>query len=472
MAMREVLSHAIAVFDVGVILYFIALNTLYLTFTAIAFFELRRRRKRWTPREISGIMQSPATPPISIVLGAFNEQLTVVASVRSLLALNYPAFEVVVVNDGSADNTLAALQDAYGLVEAPLTHAHAIPTQRVRGVYRSPTTPDLVVIDKVNGGSKADAINAGLNAAKHPLVCVIDADSLLDNDALVRVVLPFIEDARTVAVGGMVRVANGCTIEGGRVTEVRLPRNWLARFQVVEYLRAFLAGRVAHSALNALLIISGGFGLFRRDVLLEVGGFAADSIGEDMELVARIHRHCLEQRRPYRIVFLTDPVCWTEVPESARGLALQRNRWHRGTLDVLRRHAVMIGNPKYKRVGLLASPYYALFEAFGPVVEGLGYAVTIVGACFGLINWPIAKLMFLAALVYGILISVGAVLLEDVFFRRYRRLGDLLQLLLFGVVENFGYRQLTMWWRIRGWVDFLRNKGGWTPTPRKGFARA
>ena len=472
MPMRELLAQAIAIFDVGVILYFITLNSLYLTFTAIAFFELRRRRRRWTPREISGVMQSPATPPISIVLGAYNEQLSVVASVRSLLALNYPAFEVVVVNDGSSDGTLAALQGAYGLVEAPLSHAQAIPTERIRGLYRSPTTPDIVVIDKVNGGSKADAINAGLNAARHPLVCVIDADSLLENDALVRVVLPFIEDARTVAVGGIMRVANGCAIEGGRVTEVRLPKNWLARFQVVEYLRAFLAGRVAQSTLNGLLIISGGFGVFRREVLLGAGGFEAGSIGEDMEIVTRIHRHCLEERRPYRIVFLPDPVCWTEVPETTRGLALQRNRWHRGTLDVLTRHSFMIGNPKYGRIGLFATPYYVVFEAFGPVVEGLGYVVTIAAACFGLINWPIARLLFIAALSYGVLVSVGAVLLEDVFFRRYRRLGDLLRLLLFGVVENFGYRQLTMWWRIQGWVDFLRNKSGWTPTPRKGFARA
>jgi cellulose synthase/poly-beta-1,6-N-acetylglucosamine synthase-like glycosyltransferase len=470
--MRELLTDAIAVFDLGVVMYFVALNSLYLVFTAIAFVELARRRRRWTPREVSGVMQSPATPPISIVLGAYNEELTVVASVRSLLALNYPAFEVVVVNDGSADGTLAALQEAYGLVEAPAMHGQAIPTQMVRGVYRSPTTPDIVVIDKVNGGGKADAINAGLNAAKHPLVCVIDADSLLNNDALVRIVLPFIEDAHTVAVGGIVRVANGCVIEGGRVTDVRLPNNWLARFQVVEYLRAFLAGRVAHSSLNALLIISGGFGLFRREVILEVGGFEADSIGEDMELVARIHRYCLEQKRPYRIVFLSDPVCWTEVPETTKALASQRNRWHRGTLDVLARHRVMIGNAEYGRVGLLAMPYYAVFEAFGPVVEGLGYVVTLVGACFGLINWPVAKLMLLAALVYGVLISVGAVLLEDVFFRRYRRLGELLKMLLVAVAENFGYRQLTMWWRITGWIDFLRKKGGWTSIPRKGFARA
>jgi cellulose synthase/poly-beta-1,6-N-acetylglucosamine synthase-like glycosyltransferase len=269
-----------------------------------------------------------------------------------------------------------------------------------------------------------------------------------------------------------VRVANGCAVDGGRVTEARLPAKWFARCQVVEYLRAFLAGRVAHSSLDSLLIISGGFGMFRRDVLLEVGGYAADAIGEDMELVARLHRHCREQRRPYRIVFLADPVCWTEVPETARALASQRNRWHRGTLDVLARHRVMIGNPKYGRVGALVMPYYAAFEALGPVIEGLGYVVTIGGVCFGLINWPVAKLMFLAALVYGVLISVGAVLLEDVFFRRYRRVGDLLRMLLFAVLENFGYRQLTTWWRVRGWIDFLRKKGGWVSIPRKGFARA
>lgn len=471
--MRDALAHVITAFDLGVILYMTALNTCYLVFTATAFVMLARQRRRWTPREVSGVMQSPATPQISIVLPAFNEEKTVVPSVRSLLALNYPAFEVVVVNDGSKDGTLAVLQREYGLVQAPVTHTQRVATQPVTAVYRSPIAADIVVLDKVNGGSKADAVNAGLNAARYPLVCVLDADSLLDNDALVRAVLPFIEDARTIAVGGTVRVANGCLVDSGRVTEARLPRNWLARFQVVEYLRGFLAGRVAQSALNSLLIISGGFGVFRRDVLLEVGGFEADSIGEDMELVTRLHRHCRDQRKPYRIAFLPDPVCWTEVPETATSLAAQRNRWQRGTLDVLQRHAVMFGNPKYGALGIFAVPYYAVFEAFGPIVECLGYIVTLVGACFGLINWPIAKLMFLSAVVYGVLISVGAVLLEDVFFRRYRRLGDLLWLLAVGVLENFGYRQLTTWWRVRGWVDYLRKKKGWPNSlPRKGFARA
>ena len=388
--MRETLAEIITVFDLGVILYMITLNTCYLMFTATAFVVLTRRRRRWTPREVNGVMQSPATPAISIVLPALNEEKTVVTSVRSLLALNYPAFEVVVVNDGSRDGTLAALKHEYGLVEAPMTHDPQVATHPVTAIYRSPIAADIVVLDKINGGSKADAVNAGLNAAKHPLVCVLDADSLLDNDALVRVVLPFIEDPRTIAVGGTVRVANGCVVDGGRVTRARLPKNWLARFQVVEYLRAFLSGRVAQSAINSLLIISGGFGVFRREMLLEIGGFAADSLGEDMEIVTRLHRYCREQKKPYRIVFLPDPVCWTEVPESARSLASQRNRWQRGTLDVLQRHIVMMCNPRYGSVGLFAAPYYGIFEAFGPIVECLGYIATIVGACFGLINWPIA----------------------------------------------------------------------------------
>ncbi len=469
--MRTFFSQFMTAFDVGVLLYLIAINSCYLAFTVIAFFKLLDHRRRWTPREVAGLMRSPATPPISVIVPAFNEVLTVVESVRSLLALNYPQFEVVVVNDGSTDATLDELRREFGLVAAPISHDQPVPTRPVRGVYRSITAGDIVVIDKVNGGCKADAANAGINAAQYPLVCVIDADSLLDEQALVRAVLPFIEHQETIAVGGIVRIANGCLVDGGRVVEARLPKAWLARFQVVEYLRAFLAGRVAHSALNTLLIISGGFGVFRRDLLLEVGGFATDTVGEDMEIVTRLHRFCRDHKRPYRIAFLPDPICWTEAPETARALAQQRNRWHRGTLETLARHRAMAGNTRYGRVGWLALPYYAVFEAVGPVVEGLGYVVTVIGLYFGLINWEIARLMFLAAVLYGTLISVGAVLLEEVTFRRYRRVRDLLWMLAFGVLENFGYRQLTTWWRIRGWFDFLRNKGGWEPMPRKGFAR-
>jgi cellulose synthase/poly-beta-1,6-N-acetylglucosamine synthase-like glycosyltransferase len=465
------LTRALVAFEIVVLGYFLALNSLYLLFSIVAYVRLRQHRRRWTARELGAVMRSPATPAISIIVPAYNEAATIAESIRSLLLLNYPEFELIVVNDGSTDRTLEVAVSAYGLVEAPLACAQAIPTRPVRGVWRSITRRDLVVIDKANGG-KADAINAGINAARYPLVCVIDADSLLEEHALTRAVLPFIETPATVAAGGIVRIANGCRVDRGRVTEVRAPRHPLARFQVVEYLRAFLAGRVAQSWVNGLLIISGAFGLFRRDVVVAAGGFCRETVGEDMELVVRLHRACREQGRPYRIVFQPDPVCWTEAPEQTAALARQRNRWQRGTLQVLARHRGMIFNPRHGVVGLVSMPYYLVFEGFGPLVEVAGYVVTLVALPLGLLDWRFAELLFLAAVAYGTLISLTAVVLEELSFRRYLRVADLLTLVLYGFLENFGYRQLTSWWRVQGIVDFLRRRQTWGAMPRRGFQEA
>lgn len=469
--LRDTVARALVYFDLGVLAYFLAINTLYLVFSVVAYLHLRQHRKRWTARELGAVVRSPATPGISVVAPAHNEEATVEESLRSLLLLNYPQFEVVLVNDGSKDRTLQVVIDRFELVRAPAAYAEPLPTQPVRGVYRSLANRDLVVIDKQNGG-KADAINAGVNAARFPLVCVIDADSLLEDHALTRAVLPFIEDPDTVAAGGIVRIANGCTVERGRVTDVTLPTSALARFQVVEYLRAFLAGRVAQSAANALLIISGAFGIFKRDALLAIGGFNHDTIGEDMELVTRLHRVYRERQQRYRIVFQPDPVCWTEAPESRTVLARQRNRWQRGTLQVLSYHRHMLFNPRYGVVGLFAMPYYLLFEALGPVIEMAGYVVTFVAIPLGLLDVRFAQLLFLSAVMYGTMISLLSVVLEEISFRRYLRVSDLLTMVLFGFLENFGYRQLTTWWRLQGVVDFLRGKQGWGAMTRKGFAQA
>jgi cellulose synthase/poly-beta-1,6-N-acetylglucosamine synthase-like glycosyltransferase len=416
-------------------------------------------------------MRSPATPGISLIAPAYNEEATLVESLRSLLMLNYPQFEVVVVNDGSTDRTLEIAAAAFDLVRAPVHYEQPIATKPVHGVYRSLSTANLVLVDKDNGG-KADAMNAGINAARYPLVCVMDADSLLEEHALSAVVLPFLEDPSTIASGGIIRIANSCRVEDGRVTEVRLPASRLATFQVVEYLRAFLSGRVAQSAMGWLMIVSGAFGLFRRDTVVEAGGFRHDTIGEDMELVVRLHRRYRELRRPYRIVFQPDPVCWTEAPESASILGNQRNRWQRGTLQVLNYHRRMIGNPRYGIVGLLAMPFYLIFEAAGPIVEVAGYVVTAVAVGLGLLDVVFAQLFFASAVLYGALISVAAVLLEEISFRRYPRVRDLLRLCAYGVLENLGYRQMTAWWRIRGVIDYFRGRQGWGAMTRKGFARS
>ena len=468
--MRAWITQAVMVFDLGVLAYFLIINALYLTFSTIAFFALVRHRRRWTSRALDIVMRSPATPAISVIAPAYNEEATIEQSLRSLLLLHYPRFEVVVVNDGSKDKTIDRMIAAFGLLRAPAAYPQPLETQPVQAVYRSLDHPDLVVIDKKNGG-KADAINAGINAARHSLVCVIDADSILEPESLLRAVLPFIESPHTLATGGIIRIVNGCTVEKGRVTSIDMPASWLARFQVVEYLRAFLSGRVAMSAANALLIISGAFGLFRRDAVVEVGGFRHDTIGEDMEIVTRLHRRWRDTKRPYRIVFQPDPVCWTEAPETRQALAGQRNRWQRGTCQVLSYHIGMMLNPRYGSVGLFALPYFLVFEAIGPLIEVSGYVVTAIALAFGALDVVFAELLFLAAVVFGALISLTSVLLEEMSFRRYPKVRHLLLLAMLGVVENFGYRQLTMLWRLRGTIDFLRRKQGWGEMTRKGFAK-
>jgi cellulose synthase/poly-beta-1,6-N-acetylglucosamine synthase-like glycosyltransferase len=457
------------VFEQVVLVYFFAINTSYLVCSVVAFFRLRQHRHRWTTRELEAVVQSPATPGVSVVAPAYNEQTTIVESMRSLLLLNYPQFEVICVNDGSKDETLKRASAAFDLVEAPMAVGSVIKTAKVRAIYRSLTHAEFVLVDKENGG-RADALNAGINAARYPLVCLIDADSLLEPNALSQAVLPFLESPDTLGVGGIIRVVNGCRVEGGRVTEVRVPKNWVARFQVVEYLRAFLAGRVAHSAMGALLIISGAFGLYRRQDVLDAGGLEHKTIGEDMELCVRMHRIMRDRKQKYRLVFVPDPVCWTEVPESRKILGNQRNRWQRGLFQVLGYHRHMIGNPRYGIVGLLALPYYVVFEALGPVIEISGYLVTIGALFYGLINWRYAELMFLLSVVYGTLISLAAVVLEEISYRRYRRVSDLLLLIALGVIENFGFRQLTTWWRIKGTYDFMRGKAGWGAMTRTGFS--
>ena len=466
--MRDAIVQLVVAFDLAVLAYFLAINTLYLLFAVVAYVELRRHRRRWTARDLDVILRSPATPGISLIVPAYNEAATIRESVRALLSLNYPDYEVVVVNDGSADGTVSAAIEAFELVRTTVGGEQPIATQAVRGIYRSLNHRGLLLIDKENGG-KADAINAGINAARHALVCVIDADSLLEEHALTRVVLPFIEDPGTIAAGGIVRIANGCRVEDGRVVRVGLPSSALASFQVAEYLRAFLAGRVAQSVMKGLLIVSGAFGVFRRDALLEVGGFRTDTIGEDMDVIVRLHRRYRDRGAPYRIVYRADPVCWTEAPETAGGLARQRNRWQRGTLQVLSANRAMLLNPRYGIVGLAAMPYYLVFEAIGPVIEVAGYGVTLAALALGLLDWRFAQLLFLVAVCYGALISLAAVALEEMSFRRYPSIFDLLRLAAFGLLENFGYRQLTTVWRLRGTIDFLRGRGGWGAMTRRGF---
>jgi cellulose synthase/poly-beta-1,6-N-acetylglucosamine synthase-like glycosyltransferase len=418
--------------------------------------------------DVAELMATAGMPPVTLIAPAYNEEPTCVESIKSLLTLRYPAYDIVVVNDGSKDGTMARLTTAFDLAEAPRAPVADIPTAQVAAVLRSRRHPNLWVIDKANGG-KADALNAGLNYCRTPLFCAMDADSLLEPDALTRIVRAFLEDSRTVAAGGVIRIVNGCRVRSGVVEDVRLPDNWLARIQVLEYLRSFLSGRMGWDALDATLIISGAFGMFQRSVVTEIGGYATETVGEDMELIVRIHRHCREQGRPYRIAFVPDPVAWTECPESLTVLGRQRDRWQRGLIESLWRHRVMLLRPRYGRVGLLAFPYYFFLEVLGPIIEGFGYITFVAAVILGRASMPYVLAFLAVAFVFGIALSFAAIGLEELSFRRYPRFGDLIRLLGVAIVENVGFRQLSTYWRLRGMVSKLTGATAWGAMERKGF---
>jgi cellulose synthase/poly-beta-1,6-N-acetylglucosamine synthase-like glycosyltransferase len=411
-------------------------------------------------------------PPIAIIAPAYDEELSIIESVKALLALHYPDFEVIVVNDGSGDRTLDVLIEAFDVHPVQRYHDLAVYNRPIRGLYANPDIPRLLVVDKDNGG-KADAMNAGINVARAPIFCVIDADTLLEPDALIRAVRPFVEEPiKTMAVGGTIRIANGCRVEGGRVIEGGLPRNFLALVQTVEYLRAFLIARLGLSQMQTLLIISGAFGLFRRSSVVEVGGFSQNTVGEDFELVVKLHRHMRERKQEYRITYVPDPVSWTEAPESLKMLGNQRARWQRGSLETFAKHRDMLLNPRYGRIGFLGMGQVFVVDVLGPLVEVIGYVLVPLFWLLGLIAFDHVLAFVAVIFSLGVFVSVGSLVLEEVHLRRLPRARDLAILTLVAVVENFGYRQLNNLWRLKGYWQFLRKQQGWGEMTRKGFQRS
>ncbi|HEU0098476.1 MAG TPA: glycosyltransferase [Allosphingosinicella sp.] len=409
-------------------------------------------------------------PAIAVLAPAFNEEVTIIESVRSLLALEYPDFEVIVINDGSKDATLDRLVSHFGLAPVERFHDSVAAHRPIRGLYASPRLPRLLVVDKENGG-KSDALNAGMNLARSPIFCSMDADSLLEPDALLRAVRPFVDEpTRTVAVGGTIRIANGSRIEGGRVVGVRLPRNLLALIQILEYLRAFLMARLALGRMQVLTVISGAFGLFRRQTALEVGGYTHGTVGEDMELVVKLHRRLREQGIDYRIEFIPEPVCWTEVPESLKVLGRQRARWQRGALETFWRHRDMLFNPRYGRIGFVGFGQILLVDVVGPLVEVLGYVLVPLLWALGLLARDYLFAWLAVTFTFGLFVSAATLILEEVELRRFPHARDLAILAAVAVVENFGYRQLANFWRLQGWWQFLRKRQGWGEMTRKGFS--
>ncbi len=450
-----------------VLMYLLFFNLMSFMTLILSFVNLYKHTRKVRYTEYRQMSTSPFVPPISILVPCYNEAKTVVDNVKSLLNLAYHEFEVVVINDGSTDETFEKLKHEFHLRQVDAVYKKTIPTKDVKGIYYAEKVTNLILIDKVNGG-KADSLNAGANMAKYPLITAIDADSILEKDSLLRVARPFMDEPdRVVASGGAVRIVNSCQVKKGFIEQIRLPHNSLAMFQTVEYLRAFFIGRAGFSEMNGLLIISGAFGIFKKSIVQAVGGYTAETIGEDMELVVKIHKYMRQNKRKYKIVFVPDAVCWTQAPEDLQSLKGQRKRWHRGLMDSLLSHPDMLLNPRYGVVGLVIFPYYWMFEMIGPMVEITGYFVVLLSFVFGLLSLRFAILFVGISMLYGVLLSMSSIILEEYTTRRYEKVNQYVKLILYSILENFGYRQLVSWWRFLAYFGYRKKKNTWGIIGRK-----
>ena len=471
----HLVARFLARFNAAFAAYAAALNLSYLLLLLFSIAGVRRQTGFGELLRLSFLFKEQVLPSVSIISPAFNEEASIVESVSSLLTLRYPDFEVIVVNDGSRDRTLARLIDHFQLERADLFVHRYLATEKIRGIYCSKRYPELLVVDKANGG-KADSLNAGINIARKEYFAGIDADSMLERDALLALAGQFLDsEEQVVAAGGNILPVNGCKVRLGDLVETRIPRRLIAGLQTVEYLRAFMAGRVGWATLKSLLIISGAFGLFHRRRVVDAHGYLTrsehylkDTVGEDMELVVRLTRGLRENRIPFAVQYAYDANCWTEIPERLKILNRQRDRWQRGLLDILCFHSRMIGNPRYGRTGLLAFPYFLLFEALGPWFEAEGYLALAASLALGAIGLPLFLLVFTATVLLGLLVSITAVVIAE-HRRDYFPLRDKLTLLLYALLENFGFRQLMSLTRVRGFLRLLARVGGWGQMERRGL---
>ncbi len=471
--MRELALQFVIYFNYVVIVYAVAVVLIQGTLLFSAAGSLRRSLRRDPPSRIEDIFAHPSTPGMSVLVAAYNEERTIVECVRSVLAQRYPQLELIVVDDGSTDETFAVLEQAFDLVPTQRAVPMLIETEgQVLSIHAPREGGALLVVRKENAGRCADALNAGLNVARMPLICTLDADSVLEPDALLHVARPLVENpGRILAAGGVVRPSNGMRIHRGNVERVVLPKGWLVRMQIVEYLRSFMLGRVGWTALDSLLIISGAFGAYRREDVLAVGGLTQNSLGQDADLVASLHMMARQRgQRRYRMMMVPQAVCWSEAPQKRKDLRRQRIRWAHGLVQVLWRHRRAMANPRYGRFGMVVLPYHLLIEAIGPIIELLGLPVVALAWYFGVLNAPYAIAIFVLAVGFGLLVSMSAVLADEWTKERYSRWRDVPALFVAAFMETTVLRLMLASWRTQGLFDAMfRRKTGWASVPRTGY---
>ncbi len=467
---------SIYVFHFLFIVYTVLVILSYIILAAISAKESIEYVKKNSFVNYSEILNSDVAPSVSIIAPAYNESLNIVENVRSLLSCHYVNYDVIIVNDGSTDDSLKRLIDAYSLVKVRYLYDQPIETKELReGVFKStnPAFDKLIVVDKENGG-KADALNLGLNVSDSKYVACIDVDCLLLEDAIQKMIKPFLEatEKKVIASGGVIRIANACVIKDGKLLAVNFPDKMLERAQVLEYLRSFLLGRMAWSRLNGLLIISGAFGMFDKKVMIEVGGYDTTTVGEDMEIVVRMRKYMKDTNTLYKVAYIPDPLCWTEAPDSYKILISQRNRWTRGTIETLKMHRDIGLNPKYKSLGMLSYPYWYVFERMAPLIEILGIVYLVFLILTERIRWEFAIAIFLAAYLFTVLYSLVAMFYEEFTFRQYKKKGTGIKLVVTAVLEPLIFHPFILYAALRGNFDFYFNKKKkWGKMTRKGLSK-
>jgi cellulose synthase/poly-beta-1,6-N-acetylglucosamine synthase-like glycosyltransferase len=464
----------VRIFEYFFLFYTISIFSTYFWLAIVSARELIKDHNQAKNTNFDSILSSPFAPMISVIAPAFNESLTIVENIKALLVLYYPSFEIIVVNDGSRDNTLEKAIEAFDLEKVPYVVDYRIPCQEIRGIYKSRKRAfsNLTIIDKFNGG-KADALNSGVNIAKGDYFISIDVDSIIDPYALQKMIKPFLEatDRKVIATGGVIGIANSCKIADGQLIEIDVPTNIWARFQVIEYTRAFLMGRMAWSRLDGLLLISGALGLFDKEVAIGCGGYLTTTVGEDMELVVRMRKYMSKNKLKYRVAYVPDPLCWTEVPSNLRVLGRQRNRWTRGSIDTLFIHWNLFFNPKYGFMGMVSHPFWVFFEWLAPIVETIGILYFIIIATLGTPNWPFFFVMLFFVYFFSIMFSTYGILYDLLAYHRYKQKRMIFKLVLTAWLEPILFHPLVVFWALSGNFDFfIRRKKTWGNMTREGFS--
>lgn len=457
----QLAQHAMNIFNFLTIAYFFAGNGVYTILMLVSLGSALTYNRKLAYQGLQELRHSPATPPVSVIVPAYNEEESILETVRSVLQADYPDFRLIVVDDGSTDRTLKRLICEYQLFRMDFIARSPLPTARIGCFYVNPDFPQLTVITKQNGG-KADALNAGINFCRTPYFCILDADCLIEPDALLRLMRPIVRSpGETLVSGGIIRIRNGCTVANGRIERMKLPPTWVERLQVVEYLRGFLFGRPGWDLTGGTLIVSGAMAMFQKRSVVDAGGFSLETVSEDMELIVRMRRRAAREKKRIQTSFILDTICWTECPSSVAMLARQRRRWQLGLCQTLQINFPMLFNWNYGAAGMVSFPFHLFIEGLGSVVEFIGYLVVPLAFALRLALSNFYIPLVILSLVYASFLSVGAVLVEELTYRRYPARRDLYALLGWSLLENFGFRQMVLYFRFQGCVRFLAGLHRW-----------